>query len=298
MTNRLSIIIPALNEADGIVPTIERVKRVSREQGWETEVIVVDDGSTDRTGELAREAGAKVLRHPTNGGYGLSLQHGIRLATAPYIAITDADGTYPVEELPRLLRMVAVEGYDMAVGARTGTEYKKGIWKYPARILFRWIAEFVAGRRIPDINSGLRVMRRSKLLPHVSRTCFGFSFTTSITLIFFLNGYFIGYHPIPYAKRMGSSKIRHIRDTLRTMQIMASVIAHYNPIKLFLLVDIFLVVGALILLMLGWAFSVSVFSVLALIWLGATPIILAFGFMTEGLRLAIDKRATHDEHSG
>jgi glycosyltransferase involved in cell wall biosynthesis len=285
MSKQLSVIIPALNEADGIIPTLERVKAVAQAQNWDLELIVVDDGSTDGTGDKAREAGATVIRHPTNGGYGLSLQDGIRAARHPFVAITDADGTYPIEELPKIYSMVVDQGYDMAVGARTGTEYKKGLLKYPARIMFRLLAEYVAGRRIADINSGLRVMRREKLLPHLSRTCLGFSFTTSITLIFFLNGFFVGYTPIPYAVRMGNSKVRHIKDTLRTTQIMVSVISHYNPLKLFLLIALVCLLAAFVLGFLGWLVGSVWLGWVSAGLIGSAPICFALGCLSENVRL-------------
>lgn len=291
MSKQLSVIIPALNEADGIIPTLERVKAVAQAQNWDLELIVVDDGSTDGTGDKAREAGATVIRHPTNGGYGLSLQDGIRAARHPYVAITDADGTYPIEELPKIYSMVVDQGYDMAVGARTGTEYKKGLLKYPARIMFRLLAEYVAGRRIADINSGLRVMRREKLLPHLSRTCLGFSFTTSITLIFFLNGFFVGYTPIPYAVRMGNSKVRHIKDTLRTTQIMVSVISHYNPLKLFLLIALVCLLAAFVLGFLGWLVGSVWLGWVSAGLIGSAPICFALGCLSENVRLSSERRA-------
>lgn len=283
MSRKISIIIPALNEADGIVPTLTRVKEIATKEMWDLELIVVDDGSTDSTGELAKKEGAIIVRHPRNGGYGLSLQDGIRVSTADLIAITDADGTYPIEELPKLVSMID-EGYDMAVGARTGAEYRQSWWKYPARIAFRLLAEYVAGRRIPDINSGLRVMRREKLMPHYTNTCYGFSFTTSITLIFFLCGYFVGYTPIPYAARIGKTKVRHLWDTLRTGQIMVSVIIRYNPIKLFLLMALMCLAGACV----AWVLSVALGS----FWLSAataglvaaTPIVFALGCVAEAVR--------------
>ena len=194
---QLSVIIPAYNEENGIRPTIERLKSVASSNAWDMEIVVVDDGSGDKTGEVARAAGATVIRNPVNSGYGLSLQRGIRVARHEYVAITDADGTYPVEELAHLIAMID-QGLDMAVGARQGDHYRQSWWKHPARIVFRVIAEFVAGRKIPDINSVLRAMRRSVLLPYLERTCAGFSFTTSITLILMLYGHFVAYRPVRY----------------------------------------------------------------------------------------------------
>lgn len=281
----ITIIIPAYNEVVAIGSTISKIKELGKNEGWDYEIIVVNDGSTDKTGKVARELNVIVIDHPTNGGYGLSLQHGIKASTKELIAITDADGTYPINELPALIKMVEEKGFDMAVGARTGNEYKKGLWKYPARIMFKLLSEFVAGRKIPDINSGLRVMRKERLLPHYLRTCLGFSFTTSITLIFFLNGYFVGYKPIAYEKRIGKSKVRHFQDSLRTAQILVSVISFYNPLKLFLLLTIFDFLLAFVLLTIGIVLNISLISILGVILIGIIPIIISIGFLVESFRL-------------
>jgi polyisoprenyl-phosphate glycosyltransferase len=289
MSHQLSVIIPAYNEEDGIVPTIERLRRTSAEQHWDMEIIVVDDGSGDRTGEAAAAAGATVIRNPVNGGYGLSLQRGIRAAHHELVAITDADGTYPIEELPQLTDMM-LTGLDMAVGARQGAEYRQSWWKSPARVMFRVIAEFVAGRKIPDINSGLRIMRRSTILPYLPRTCLGFSFTTSITLILMLNGHFVAYRSIPYAKRIGKSKIRHMRDTLRTAQIMTSIIAAYNPIKLAILVDAIAFVGAILAfivagLAVGYGRTASAGLLVAAGLIASMPIVFMLGCIGDLMRV-------------
>lgn len=291
-----SVVIPAYNEEEGIGPTLERLKKVAAGHGLDLECIVVDDASTDRTGEVARAAGARVIRNPENGGYGLSLQRGIRAATNELVAITDADGTYPVEELPRFVAMMD-EGLDMTVGARQGPEYAKGRLKNPARVMFRIIAEFVAGRKIPDINSGLRVFRRSKLLPYLRKTCLGFSFTTSVTLIFLLNGHFVRYLPIAYDKRSGTSKVRHFRDTLRTAQIMISIIAAYNPVKLAIMIDMVAVIAATIALFVAWVAPWAVVSATSIIagggLLAALPVIFMLGCIGELMRM----HRSNDEHA-
>lgn len=284
MSLPVSIVIPAYNEAGAIEATLHRIQAVANEQHWDVEVIVVDDGSQDETAKIATQSGARVIRHPSNGGYGLSLQHGIGAARHELVAITDADGTYPIEELPRLIEMVHTEGFDMAVGARQGAEYKRGWWKYPARIVFRWLAEYVSGRSIPDVNSGLRAFKRSSILPYLPHTCLGFSFTTSITTIFFLNGLFVGYHPISYAKRIGHSKVRHLRDTLRTSQILVSVIARYNPIKLFLLAALLCATVGLASYGLGYLLGIALLVSVGLGWIIVAPVIFALGILMEGLR--------------
>jgi glycosyltransferase involved in cell wall biosynthesis len=239
------------------------------------ELIVVDDGSKDGTADIARRSGAHVLRHPTNGGYGLSLQHGITAARHELVAITDADGTYPVEELPLLISMVQEQGFHMAVGARQGTEYRRGWWKYPARIVFRWLAEYVSGRSIPDVNSGLRAFKRSAILPYLPHTCLGFSFTTSLTLAMMLSGNFVGYVPVSYHKRIGASKVKHLRDTLRVAQILSKTIVRYNPLKLFMVFS----VVPLLLSAVAWAGFANI--VVASLFFSTFLIILALGLFAE-----------------
>ena len=227
-----TVVVPALNEEEGIAAVITRLAALHPKP----EIIVIDDGSADRTAIVAREMGATVLVHPMPGGYGRSLKDGILAASHDIIAITDADGTYPVERIPDLL-LELERGSDMAVGARQGTYYRGAFLKMPARIVFQWLVQFTTGRRIPDINSGLRVFRKSQMLQYTDDLCNGFSFTTTITLIYSLTGKFITYIPIEYGKRIGRSKVRIVRDSLRTLQFIVEVIAVYNPLKLFALLS-------------------------------------------------------------
>jgi len=240
----LTVVIPALNEALAIAETVDRLRQVLDGESIVHEIIVVNDGSTDDTGAIARAHGVRVIDHPAPGGYGLSLKDGILAAKYDLIGITDADGTYPCERLPDLFRLVHGKGYDMAVGARTGKEYRGTFLKMPARRVFLWLSEYATGRKIDDINSGLRVFRKEIVLRYIGTISNGFSFTTTITLAAMLNGYFVTYEPIAYHKRVGESHVRYVRDTLRSLQIIVENVAYYNPLKLFLLV-------ALILLALG-----------------------------------------------
>lgn len=232
MSSSYSVIVPALNEEAGIATVLDRLNALTPKP----EVIVVDDGSTDKTGEIARSKGATVLRHPAPGGYGRSLKDGINAATHDIVMITDADGTYPIERMPEFLALME-QGFDMVVGARQGRHYRGSFFKMPARIVFKWLVEFATGRRIPDINSGLRAFRKSGVQPFEQDLCNGFSFTTTITLIYCLTGKFLTYVPIDYAARAGRSKVKIIHDTLRTMQYITEVIATYNPLKLYVLMS-------------------------------------------------------------
>jgi glycosyltransferase involved in cell wall biosynthesis len=230
MNSPFSVILPALNEAGAIGATVDRLKTLSPCP----EIIVVDDGSSDGTGDIAASRGAKVIRHPAPGGYGRSIKDGLRVATNEVIVIADADGTYPLERCSDLVSCID-RGFDMAVGARTGRYYRGSFFKMPARILLKWLVEFTAGRSIPDINSGFRAFRRSEVLAFEEDLCNGFSFTTTITLIHMLTGKFVTYIPIEYFGRVGRSKVRIVRDSLRTLQYVTEVIALYNPLKLIVL---------------------------------------------------------------
>ncbi len=233
---RLSVVIAVYNEAAAIAQTIASIKTVFDRAQIEYEVIVVDDGSSDQSWQLAKNAGAIVAQHPENLGYGAALKTGILHAHYEWIAILDADGSYPVEELTALLEHIPA--FDMAVGARTGKYYQGGLFKQPSRKMFQWLSEFVTGRSIPDINSGMRIFRRDIVLRHFPQISSGFSFTTTLTLAMMLEGHFVKYVPISYHERIGKSHVRYLRDTLRSTQIIVQAILYYNPIKFFLLLMI------------------------------------------------------------
>lgn len=230
----ISVVVPAYDEERAIVETIERIQKSL--SGSSHEVIVVDDGSLDGTASLAEKAGAKVLRHPHNIGYGRSLKDGIAAAKNDTIVITDSDGTYPIEKIPELLAEYK-KGFDMVVGARTGPHYRESATKSLLRLILKILVEFTTGRQIPDINSGLRVFSKKEITPYFSQLCETFSFTTSLTIAYMMTGKFVAYKPIPYDKRNGDSKVWLLRDSLRTLQFIVQVILHYNPIKLFLVLS-------------------------------------------------------------
>jgi len=256
----VSIVVPAYNEEQAIGPVLEQLLRVMSESGLPHEVIVVDDGSQDATAEVARRYDAVVvLRHKGNRGYGAALKNGIRHAHYELICITDADGSYPNERIPDLIARLTRDGCDMTVGARKGEKIAIPLVRRPAKWLISRLANFVAGEPIPDLNSGLRVFRRSVALSLFSMLPDGFSFTTTITLAMLTNGYLVDYIPIDYHKRIGRSKIRPIRDTLNFIQLVLRIALYFAPLKVFLPFS-----GFLLLLALFWAlFSKFVLGELA-----------------------------------
>lgn len=219
----LSVVIPAYNEEQAIISVVERIKALS----LQAEIIVVDDGSLDRTALRAESAGATVLRHPVNTGVGSALKTGIAAAQSDTIATADADGTYPVEMLPLLLQKLE-EGASMVIGERKGPTYQGSFVKKIARFLLRCIAEFFTGTHIPDINSGLRVFRKRDILPLFPHLCNVFSFPTTLTLCYCFLGMRIAYVPISYAERIGASKVRIFRDSLRTLWYVIQITLYFK----------------------------------------------------------------------
>ena len=224
----ISVVLPAYDEEAAVAGTVTEIRATLETAGFEGfEIVVVDDGSADATAARAAEAGARVLRHPHNLGYGRALKSGIAAAEHDTIVICDADGSYAVDRIPRLVERYE-EGFDMVVAAREN--YRDSPLKAPLRWLLRWLVQYTVGRRVPDVNSGLRVFSRSTLEPYLPTLCDTFSFTTSQTLAYMMTGRFVGYVEAAYRPRRGRTKVRLIRDGLRTLQYMVQAIAYYNPL--------------------------------------------------------------------
>ncbi|WFU28761.1 glycosyltransferase family 2 protein [Bradyrhizobium sp. CB1717] len=286
----ISVVIPALNERNGIVDTIARAKAVlDGAQLTPYEIIVVDDGSNDGTGALAEQAGAKVLRHAHNIGYGRSLKDGIRMASFETIVISDADGSYPIETIPALIARLN-EGFDMVVGARTGPNYRESMLKSPLRAVLKVIVEFTANREIPDINSGLRAFRRQVAISFFDHVSDLFSFTTSLTLAYMMNAKFVDYIPIDYAERIGRSKVNLFRDSLRTLQYVLEACTYYNPLKIFVLLAMMCMLLAVISLVGGIILQVVSGFVLGVGAILLSILVVAMGLLAVLLKQIMNQR--------
>lgn len=285
----LSIVIPAYNEGGGVGHTLDAVRAALADSGIAPyEVVLVDDGSTDDTGAIALAAGARVVRHPHNSGYGHALKSGIEAAQYDMIAITDADGTYPVDAIPELVRRYR-EGFDMVVGARRGPHYLGSAIKRPMRLILRFLVEWTTGRAIPDINSGLRVFSRRTVLPYFPHLCDTFSFTTSLTLSYMMTRRFVCYLPVDYTARIGRSHVQMWRDSLRTLQFVTQAIVYYNPIKIFLLMSLLCLCGAAISIGVGIVFHLASGFMMAVGAIVAALLIFALGLLAELLRQIMGK---------
>ena len=227
----LAVIVPAYNEIAGIERTLSLVRDVLAGFDRSSEVIVVDDGSEDGTGARAAACGVRVIPHQTNRGYGAALKTGILNTRAQAVAIIDADSTYPADAIPRLYARLGQA--DMAVGARLLTSTGVAWIRRPGKWILNRFASYLVGRHIPDLNSGLRVMRRDALLRYLHLLPNGFSFTSTITLALLSNGHSVVYEPIDYTRRAGRSKIRasHFGNF---MLLVVRAIVLFNPLKVFL----------------------------------------------------------------
>ena len=227
----ISVVLPTYNEEAAVGAQVEAIRHVLSTHGMINEIIVVDDGSEDQTAEKALRAGARVVRHPENRGYGAAIKTGIGAAKYEAIVIIDADGTYPADQIPALV--IKLETADMVVGARTGNQVHVPYIRRPAKWLLGWLATRISGKPIPDLNSGLRAFRRDCAKQYFSILSNRFSFTTTITMALLADDYHVIYQPINYYERVGKSKItpRHFMDFMILVLRMAML---FQPLRVFL----------------------------------------------------------------
>lgn len=240
-----SLVIPVYNEEDGVSQTLDDLHRILDGSGYTYEILVVDDGSQDRTAEILQaRTDVRVIQHRRNRGYGAALKTGIAHAQYPLVAITDADNTYPSDRLLELVTLA--QDADMVVGARVGKNVTYSqLRKIPKYFLVAF-AQWIAQQPIPDLNSGMRVFRTSVVKQFLGILPDSFSFTTTITLAMLTNNYVVRYHPIDYFHRTGKSKIKPIRDTLRFVQLILRTGVYFAPLRIFLPIAGFFFAGSAI----------------------------------------------------
>ena len=227
----VSIVIPAYNESDAIGEVIGVLRAAAP---WR-EIIVVDDGSTDGTGERAAAAGATVVRHPYNMGNGAAVKNGVRRATGDYILIVDADGQHPPEDALRLVSKLG--DFDMVIGARSRATQATQARRAGNRFL-NWLAGYLTGREIPDLTSGFRGARASGLREFLHLLPNGFSTPTTTTLAFIKGGYSVTFEPIHARQRTGQSKIRLARDGAKFLMIIFKIVTIFSPLRIFVPISI------------------------------------------------------------
>lgn len=279
-----SIIIPAYNEENSIGDTINRLLVAAKKSKTKIEILVVDDCSTDKTAVIAEKYGTTILRNIQNQGYGKSIKIGINECKYEIIGITDADGTYPVEDLFKMLENIA-QGFDLVVGVRSNVHSLDSKFKTYLRALLRKTTEAAAGTKILDPNSGLRIFKKSDICAILSVLCDRFSFTTSMSVAYGILGKNVKYMPIVYSERVGKSKVRLIRDSFVTLNYIMRTVNYFNPLKIFIFLALIVLLAGMSSVVVGLALTITTaiqFGIAAMI---TSIFILGLGLLSEQVRL-------------
>lgn len=225
---KYSVIIPVYNEEKVVVKTILECHKEMMSIGKPYEIIAVNDASTDKTGDIIKHVKKiTIINNPYNLGYGASIKKGLRKAKGDWIIITDADGTYPIDHIHNLVKHIG--DFDMVVGNRQHN--KDHLGRKPAKWILKKMASFLAGRNIPDLNSGLRIFRKDIAMEFYHLFPSGFSLTSTITLACFANDYTVKYIDIPYYKRTGNSSIRPAHF-FEFISLILKIFIYFKPIKM------------------------------------------------------------------
>jgi len=231
----LSVVIPAYNEEKGIADIAHRVLAVREalsNVGVSLELLVVDDGSRDKTAQLASSIeGVRLIRHPKNRGYGAALKTGFGEASGELIGFLDADGTYPPEYFPQLCRE-AMNGTDLVIGSRmAGAESKMPLTRRVGNLFFATLLSLLSHQRVTDSASGMRVFKR-EVLERIYPLPDGLNLTPVMSTRAVHEGIKIAEVPIPYSERVGRSKLSVIHDGRIFLQSMVWTALAYNPVRI------------------------------------------------------------------
>jgi len=240
----VTVVLPVYNEKGHLVEEIDRIRAALEASGKSFEILVVDDGSNDGSGEQLRTIdGIRLLQFRQNRGSGSARKAGTRAARGRVVVWTDADMTYPNDRIPELVD--ELDGWDQVVGARTSEQGTAKAARVPAKWIIRKLASYLTETKIPDLNSGLRAFRADVARQYLHLLPPGFSCVTTITMAFLANGYSVKYVPIEYRERAGTSKFHWWRDTKRYLIQVIRLVLSYNPLKIFLPIGLLLGVTAL-----------------------------------------------------
>lgn len=274
-----SVVVPCYNEAFAVAKTAKEI--FSAIEKWEKdedvkisyEMIFINDGSTDKTSDELKILDQKhdlleVIDSKINCGYGASLKKGILASRYENIIITDADGTYPNERIPELVK--ALNENDMVIGARIGKNVKIPMFRRPVKWLLLQYARWMSKSDIKDLNSGLRAMRKDQIFKFWNMLPNAFSFTSTITLAMHIEGLKVSYIPIDYHARIGSSSIKPIQDTLRFFSLVLRTVMYFKPLQVFGILGLTMLISAVLT------------GVLGRILLGEVPDVVALSLFSTG----------------
>lgn len=281
----VSIIIPALNES----LAIETVVRGLRDRLPRCEIIVVDDGSVDNTARLASNAGARVISHDSPRGYGAALTTGIHAAGRDYVLFCDGDGQHSVDDVETLIR--EIDGCDMVVGER-GRDSHRPWLRRPGKFILQSVVDYLAGQKIPDVNSGLRIFRKEVLMKYIHLMPEGFSFSTTSTFAMLKTKRKFKFVPIKAGARIGKSTVNPLRHGIETIMLVLRLAVLFEPLKVFLTVAgaLFLPAMASLARDVFWAGNITDTTVTLSI---ATLIVFMFGLLCD--QVSALRREIHEK---
>lgn len=230
----VTVIVPAYNESATIAEDVRRI-RAAFSDSPKLQLLVINDGSTDGTDDLAKGAGASVISHPVNLGQGAAIKTGITNATGDFIVIVDGDGTYPAEDLPKLVSFTMESGYEQVIGDRQSEQGSLRLLRMVVKRLLRMFASFLSGQAVGDMNSGMRVLTKEAANRYLTLIPDGFSNSTTLTLASLSHRGRIAFIPIDYgARKVGKSKFRPIEDTYNMMLTVVRMVMYVDPLRVLL----------------------------------------------------------------
>lgn len=278
----VTVVLPCFNEKGHIQQEIDRTHKALAASAYSYEILVVDDGSSDGSADLLRTVdGIRLIALPSNRGSGYARKIGTRAAKGRIVVWTDADMSYPNDDIPALVAHLEEGGFDQVVGARTSEEGTHKMLRVPAKWSIRMLARYLTKTKIPDLNSGFRAFRKEVALPYLHLLPQGFSCVTTITMAFLSNGHTVEYIPIPYAKRAGKSKFHWREDTARYALQVVRMIMTFNPLRVFMPIGIGLLLmafGKLIYDIVVWDWRITSNAIILVIVAGQ---VIALGLLAD-----------------
>jgi polyisoprenyl-phosphate glycosyltransferase len=286
----ISFLIPAYNEEDAIYSTIEELDNALKMANIDYEIIIVNDGSTDNTLKNAKKyKSVTIISHPINVGYGRSIKSGIENSKYQWIGITDADGTYAMDSIPELLRNME-KGFDMVIGARQNLIAHDSRFKAFFRMIYKFSVKICFHADLVDPNSGFRIFSKDKAKSYFPFLCDTFSFTTSLTVLFYGGGAFINHIPIEYKIRIGNTKVSPFKDSVKTILYIIQGLTFYNPLKFFLLLAVVIITLVCFPAMLLALYSMHTLSLYYIIFGFLMVLLIAIGILVDTVRISMLKR--------